>query len=505
MSKARRLNRVLVANRGEIAVRVIRACREEGIESVAVFSEADRHGLHVTLADYAVEIGPAAASDSYLNIDRLIDAAKEMEADAVHPGYGFLAERAEFAEAVANAGLIFVGPSASAIKAMGEKTEARRRMQESGVPVVPGTVEPIDDVDEGVRTAEEIGFPVLLKAVAGGGGKGMRRIDAPGDFKSGFEQAQSEAKKSFGNGAVYIEKFIDRPRHVEIQVMADSFGTTVHVGERECSVQRRHQKMIEEAPSPAVSAELRQTMGNAAIKAAQSVGYVGAGTVEFLLDPSGTFYFLEMNTRIQVEHPITEMVYGVDLVREQLRVAAGQKVSFVQADVIPRGHAIECRITSEDPYNGFLPRTGTVEHFEVPGGPGVRWDGGIGVGSEVGLHYDPLVGKLIVWGEDRQRAIERMLRAIDEFVLVGLPTSIPFHRSVMGEPSFVSGEYDIGYLEQHGDELLQVRQDDLDGAIITAVLAEHRSRRLPKSKASEDSPETGSNWTRIAREETLRW
>ncbi len=503
------MRRVLIANRGEIAIRIIRACREEGLQSVAVYSEADARSSHVAAADAAVEIGPAPAAESYLNIDRIIDAARTTGADAVHPGYGFLAERAEFADAVENAGLVFVGPPADAIRAMGEKTEARRRMSAGGVTVVPGTTAPVADADEAARTASDIGYPVLLKAVAGGGGKGMRRVDAEEEVRAAFQQASSEALKSFGNGDVYIERFVERPRHVEIQVLADGHGTTVHFGERECSVQRRHQKLIEEAPSPAVDEDLRERMGAAAVRAAAAVGYVGAGTVEFLLGPDGEFYFLEMNTRIQVEHPVTEMVYGVDLVRHQLRIAAGGRIDVADVSRHPSGHAIECRITSEDPFDGFLPHTGTVRYLKVPAGPGVRWDGGIATGENIGLFYDPLLAKLIVWGETRPAAIARMRRALDELVIVGIATSQPFHRRVMHHQPFLDGLYDIGYLEAHAKALLGDEESiaDMERIAVAVALAEHGRRHTAVTVRLHDEARDGaadSAWLRAARLDGLR-
>ena len=500
------MRRVLIANRGEIALRIVRACHEEGLQAVAVYSAVDGRSPHVAAADLAVEIGPAPAAESYLDIDRLLDAARSSGADAVHPGYGFLAERAEFAEAVGAAGLTFIGPPPAAIRAMGEKTEARRRMQESGVPVVPGTTEPIPSAEEAVAVAADVGYPVLLKAVAGGGGKGMRRVDSDEELRNGFRQASSEALKAFGSGAMYIERLIERPRHVEIQVLADGFST-IHLGERECSVQRRHQKLIEETPSPAVDAELRAQMGLTAVRAAESVGYVGAGTVEFLLESNGDFHFLEMNTRIQVEHPVTEMAYGVDLVREQLRIAAGEPLDTARLSHGPNGHAIECRITSEDPLNAFLPDTGTIHYLNIPTGPGVRWDGGIAVGNEIGLYYDPLLAKLITWGETRAAAIGRMRGALSELVLVGVATSQPFHRAVLEHEPFVTGKYDTGYLEEYGDTLFDEVGDsaELRRVAVAAALAEHRRRyaAIPVPGADAISAQ-GSAWLRAARREGLR-
>ncbi|GBD33075.1 MAG: acetyl-CoA carboxylase biotin carboxylase subunit [Gemmatimonadales bacterium] len=500
------MKRVLVANRGEIAVRIIRACREEGLQAVAVYSDADRHSLHVRMADEAVRLGPAPAAESYLHIERIIEAARRSGADAVHPGYGFLAERAEFAEAVEDAGLIFIGPPAAAIRAMGEKTEARRRMVAAGVPVVPGSTAVVAAAGEALEEARRIGFPILLKAAAGGGGKGMRRVNSEGELPAAFRQASSEAAKAFGDGSLYVEKLIEGPRHVEIQVFADRYGNTVHLGERECSIQRRHQKLIEESPSPAVNSELRARMGEAAVRAAQAVGYVNAGTVEFLLDREGRFYFLEMNTRIQVEHPVTELVYGVDLVREQLRVARGDRLSIPQG-LSPRGHAIECRITAEDPFQGFLPATGLIAFLSVPSGPGVRWDGGFEAGSEIGLFYDSLLAKLVVWGENRSAAIRRMARALEELVVVGVPTSQPFHLRVMRDPGFASGQYDIEYMETTGMELLRRRPADseLDLAAVAAALAEEAERVKPQPGAAGQGDRRESVWLRAARLEGVQW
>jgi acetyl-CoA carboxylase biotin carboxylase subunit len=500
------MNRVLVANRGEIALRIIRACHEEGIEAVAVYSEADRTAPHVKAADAAVEIGPAPARDSYLRVEGILDAARETAADAVHPGYGFLAERAHFADAVTGAGLQFIGPPASAIRMMGEKTEARRRMAEAGVPIVPGTTEALGDADAAVDAADGVGYPVLLKAAAGGGGKGMRVARTPAEVRKGFGQASSEALAAFGDGAVYIERFVERPRHVEIQILADAHGTVVHLGERECSVQRRHQKLIEETPSCAVDASMRQRMGEAAVRAAASVGYVSAGTVEFLVDQEGNYYFLEMNTRLQVEHPITELVYGVDIVREQLRIGRGERIDADAWSHEPTGHAIECRITAEDPFADFMPATGHVSYFHAPSGPGVRWDGGIETGSEVGLHYDSLLGKLIVHAETRERAILRMQRALDELIVVGVPTSQPFHARVMGEQTFRDGAYDIGYLERVGAAVRDRQLTDVAAVeiAVAAALAEDEDRAARVSVAAENGGGSESPWLLAARRAGLR-
>ena len=498
------IKRVLVANRGEIALRIIRACHEEGLEAVAVYSEADRLSPHVRAADLAVPIGPPAAAESYLDVGRLIAAAQSTACQAVHPGYGFLSERAPFAEAVAAASLEFVGPPAAAIRAMGDKTEARRRMQQAGVPIVPGTTRPLADHVQARPEAARLGYPVLLKASAGGGGKGMRLVREEAELEAGFEAAASEALKAFGAGEVYLEKYLERPRHIEIQILADSFGRVVALGERECSIQRRHQKLIEEAPSVAVTPALRRRMSDAATAAAGAVGYLGAGTIEFLLAPSGEFYFLEMNTRLQVEHPVTELVYGVDIVREQLRVAMGQPLRVHAGTLQPRGHAIECRITAEDPLNDFLPATGVVSYLRVPGGPGVRWDGGIEEGNEVTLYYDPLIAKLIVWGETRGVALERMRRALRELAIVGIPSSQTFHLRVMDDPEFQRGDIDVTYLERAGARLLV---SELPAtltrplAVMAALLAEQQRAAAPPPAPSAPQPVRPSAWLLAARRE----
>ena len=471
------IRKVLVANRGEIAVRIIRACRELGIESVAVYSEADATAPHVLLADEAYLIGPPPSAQSYLLVDKLLEVAKRSHCDAVHPGYGFLSERAHFAKAVEDAGLVFVGPTHEAIDAMGDKTSARRRMIDAGVPVVPGTSSPAKDAREASKQAKEIGYPVLLKAAAGGGGKGMRVVERADDLEKAFDSASSEAVKAFGDGSVYIEKYLNGPRHIEIQILADSFGNTVYLGERECSIQRRHQKMIEEAPSPVITPEIRKRMGEAAVAAAKAVNYRSAGTIECLFQ-DGDFYFLEMNTRIQVEHPVTELVTGIDLVQWQLRVANGEKLAFTQDDITINGHAIECRITSEDPMNNFLPSTGHISMLEAPTGPGVRWDSGIHEGSDVSLYYDPMLAKLIVFADDREAAVDRMKRALSELVIVGVETSVPFHLRVMEEPKFRRGDINIRYLEEHGEELTpKPNEDTARVAALAAALLEHQRRQ----------------------------
>ncbi len=500
------IKRVLVANRGEIALRIIRACHEEGLEAVAVYSDADRLSPHVRAADLALPLGPPAAAQSYLDIGKLIAAAQSAACQAVHPGYGFLSERAPFAEAVAAASLEFIGPPPAAIRAMGDKTEARRRMQQAGVPIVPGTTRSLADHVQARPDAARLGYPVLLKAAAGGGGKGMRLIREEAELEAGFEAAASEAVKAFGAGEVYLEKYLDRPRHVEIQILADSFGRVVALGERECSIQRRHQKLIEEAPSVAVTPALRRRMSDAATAAAGAVGYLGAGTIEFLLAPSGEFYFLEMNTRIQVEHPVTELVYGVDIVREQLRVAMGQPLRVHAGTLQPRGHAIECRITAEDPLNDFLPATGVVRYLRVPGGPGVRWDGGIEEGNEVTLYYDPLIAKLIVWGETRAVALERMRRALRELAIVGIPTSQTFHLRVMDDPEFQRGDIDVTYLERAGARLLVGEPPAAltrPLAVVAALLAEARGAATPPPTPTAGPLVRPSPWLLAARREAV--
>ena len=497
------MKRVLVANRGEIALRIVRACHEDGIEAVAVFSDADRTSPHVQAADRAIHIGPSPASESYLNVARLLEAAASSGADAIHPGYGFLAERATFADAVAEAGLTWIGPPADAIRAMGDKTEARRRMQLANVPVVPGAITPVADLKSARLVAEEIGFPLMVKASAGGGGRGMRVVRAPGELRAALETAASEAEKAFGDPRVYLEKYIERPRHIEIQVLADD-ARTVHLGERECSIQRRHQKLVEEAPSVAVTSELREWMGQAAIAAAEAVGYRGAGTVEFLLAPGGSFYFLEMNTRIQVEHPVTELVFGVDLVREQLRIAQGLPMAVPSTYLHPRGWSIECRITSEDPATGFLPSTGRITALRVPGGPGVRWDSGVDVGNEVTLYYDSLLAKLIVWAPNRAEAIARMGRALDELLIAGVATNQSFHRRLMADDAFREGQFDIQLLERRPDLLAASADGDLVADLAVAIAVAEDEAREGRAPAAADVVTQRSAWLDAARRDQVR-
>ena len=448
MSVPRRpIRKVLIANRGEIAVRVIRGCHEMGIATVAVYSEVDRRSLHVRMAMEAVCIGPAPSAESYLRADRILEVARETGADAIHPGYGFLSENAGFARAVKAAGLIWIGPPASAIDAMGSKTESRARMAAAGVPVVPGTKSALQSLEEAVQVAADVGYPVMLKAAAGGGGKGMRRVFSADELPGAFRAARSEAASSFGDDAVYIEKLILEPRHVEVQVLADAHGTVVHLFERDCSIQRRNQKVVEETPCPVLSPETREAMAQVACRAAEAVDYEGAGTVEFLYGADGSFYFLEMNTRLQVEHPITEMVTGIDLVKAQLRVASGEPLWFAQSDLEQRGHAIELRIYAEDPAQNWAPSPGPVPGYREPGGPWVRVDSAMYAGAEVPVHYDPMVAKLVVWGTDRADAIERSDRALREYRVRGIRTTIPFFRSLLRDPDFVSGHYSTAFLD----------------------------------------------------------
>ena len=442
--------KVLVANRGEIALRVIRACKEIGIQTVAVYSEADRESLHVRFADDDVCIGPAPARDSYLKIPRLIAAAEITGADAIHPGYGFLAENAEFAETCVASNIAFIGPTAEQIRVMGDKAAARAAMTKVGVPIVPGTPGPVEDVDEALGFAKEIGFPVIIKAAAGGGGKGMRVAKDADEFARSFQLARSEALSAFGNGDVYVEKYLTRPRHIEFQILGDKHGNVIHVGERDCSVQRRHQKLIEESPSPAVGPELRAKMGAAAVAGAKAIDYVGAGTIEMLLDEDGSYYFMEMNTRIQVEHPVTEMLYGVDLVKEQIRVAAGDRLSFLE---LPerRGHVIECRVNAEDPSRNFQPSPGRIDVFHPPGGPGVRLDTPAYAGYRVPPYYDSMIAKVICQGRDRAEALRRMELALESFIIEGVTTTMPFLARVMRNPKFRAGDVDTKFLERETD------------------------------------------------------
>jgi len=492
-----KIKKLLIANRGEIAVRVIRACREQGIATVAVFSDADREALHVQMADEAYAIGPAPAIESYLVIDRLVATARQAGADAVHPGYGFLAENARFAEACAAAGLTFVGPPPAAIRSMGDKTAARKIAREMKVPMVPGTLEAIQGDDEARRTAREIGYPVMLKAAMGGGGKGMRLVRQESELTEALRSARAEAGAAFGDASVYLERAVIEPRHVEIQVLADAHGTVLHLGERECSIQRRHQKLIEESPSPVVDEALRARMGVAACRVARAAGYVNAGTVEFLLDADRNFYFLEMNTRLQVEHPVTEMVTGIDLVREQLRVASGEPLGYTQQDVRRRGWAIECRINAEDPFAGWIPSPGTITGLRAATGPWVRDDSGAYQGYTVPRFYDTMIAKLIVWAEDRPAAIERMLRALAEYTVVGVRTTIPALQRIIAHPDFRAGRLSTAFLERVLPELKPHDGRLATIATIAAVLTEHeRARRAPAPASEGEAP---SRWRQAGR------
>jgi acetyl-CoA carboxylase, biotin carboxylase subunit len=503
--------RVLIANRGEIAVRIIRACREMGIESVVVFSDVDRKALHVRKADYAYPIGPATASDSYLNVEKILDVARRSQSDAIHPGYGFLSENANFARACADAGFKFIGPSPESMEMMGSKTRARQNMKRAGVPFVPGSEHGLD-IDEAERLAEQIGYPVMLKAAAGGGGKGMRMVSSPGDLRSAYENARSEAQRSFGDNEVYLEKFIVNPRHVEMQIFADEHGNTVYLGERECSVQRRHQKVMEESPSPIVDEAMRRRMGEIAVRVAKAANYYNAGTIEFLVDEQRNFYFLEMNTRLQVEHPITELVTGLDLVHLQLRVAAGEKLPFKQEDIKLRGHAMECRIYAEDPDNNFFPSPGKITRLISPSGPGIRRDSGMYEGWSVPIEYDPLLAKLISYGEDREQAINRLLRALYEYFVGGIKTNTSLFRRILKDPDFRAGKLDTGFL----DRLLSKPSNETDerrpvmAAIGAAIFAQMESKAaLPGTAATgtagngSSPPEPISNWRRTARAEAV--
>lgn len=500
------IRKILVANRGEIAVRVMRSCREMGIQSVAVFSEADRSAMHVRYADEACFIGPSPSSESYLNIDKIMDAALKSGADAIHPGYGFLSENAEFARRVAEAGLIFIGPSPEAILAMGDKLTARKIMMDAGVSVVPGTRDLIEEEEKLKETADAIGFPIMIKASAGGGGKGMRLVRSESELVSSYRRARSEAKSAFGNDVVYIEKYIESPHHIEFQVMADEHGNTVHLFERECSVQRRHQKVIEETPSPLMTPELRAKMGEQAVAAAQSVNYVGAGTVEFLVDNDHNFYFLEMNTRLQVEHPITERVTGVDLVKAQIMVANGEELPFKQEELTQTGHAIECRIYAEDPKNNFMPSPGLVKHITEPLGLGVRTDGYVYEGYEIPIYYDPMISKLIVWAQTRGEAIERMKRALYEYKISGVKNTIPFLKRIMEAEDFVSGNYDTHFIEKN-PEVMEIpsdcNQECEDMALFIAYLDYTEKMKKLVSEPTENGKDGSSPWKEFARRKSV--
>jgi acetyl-CoA carboxylase biotin carboxylase subunit len=486
--------RILIANRGEIALRVLRTAREMGIEVAAVYSDFDRRALHARLANVAVPLGGSTPAESYLAIDKLLAAARKSGSEAVHPGYGFLSENEDFAQAVLDAGLAWIGPPPEAIRAMGDKIESRKLVQAAGVPVVPGLIAALADPAEAAREAQRIGYPIALKASAGGGGKGIRVVREPGDLTSAFKAASSEALTSFGDGRVYIERYLDQPRHVEVQVLFDAHGTGVHLFERECSIQRRHQKLIEESPSVVIDADTRRRMGEVALRAAQAVGYVSAGTVEFLWS-KGEFFFLEMNTRLQVEHPVTEMITGIDLVREQLRIAAGEPLGYTQADVKSSGHAIEVRINAENPFQGFLPSTGTISNLRNPGGPWTRFDSAMYRGMEVGLAYDPMLAKLIVWGPDRAQAIARMVRAIQETNVGGVHTSLPAALQVLQHPEFRAGNFDTHFLEG-----LTIQSPEKYADLVAVGAAIHR-HRLAKRRALSPSASERTGWVARSRSE----
>ena len=503
------LKKILIANRGEIAVRILRACREMGIASVAIYSDVDRASLHVRMADEAYRVGPGPSRESYLAIENVLAAAKQSGCDAIHPGYGFLAENAAFARACADAGIIFIGPSAEAMGKLGSKTAARHLAREAGVPTVPGTLEAIESVEKAERIAIETGFPVALKAVAGGGGKGMRRVEREADLAAAWRDAASEALNAFGDARLYIEKFLPRPRHVEIQVLGDSRGAMVYLGERECSVQRRYQKVIEEAPSPIMTHELRAMMGQAAVKLAQAGGYTNAGTCEFLVDEARNFYFLEMNTRLQVEHPVTELVTSLDLVKLQIRIAAGEALPFVQHEIEMRGNAIECRIYAEDPDNQFFPSPGKIADCVAPSGPGIRWDGGVYPGWSVPSEYDPLLAKLIVWGADRREAIARLERALGEISFGGIRTNIEFLRRVVAERDFVQGDVHTRWLDEYLERVKVARSGsgesiEEDAAAIAAALwhcSHNGAANHATASANGAAPE--SRWKSEGRREQL--
>jgi acetyl-CoA carboxylase biotin carboxylase subunit len=495
------IQKVLIANRGEIAVRIMRSCREMGIKSIGVFSEADRTAMHVRYADEAYYIGKAASSESYLNQDKIFEVARAAGADAIHPGYGFLSENASFSDRCKKEGIEFIGPDSSAIDAMGDKITARKKMMAAGVPVVPGTTEPIADEQKAVETIMEIGLPVMIKASAGGGGKGMRLVKKEEDIKSAIRSARSEARDAFGNDSVYIEKYITSPHHIEFQILADKHGNAVHLFERECSVQRRHQKVVEETPSPLLNPEIREEMGQHAVRAAKAVNYHGAGTVEFVMGDDLNYYFLEMNTRLQVEHPITERVVGIDLVKEQINIANGEILSVKQEELTQKGHAIECRIYAEDPDNNFMPSPGLIKHIAQPYGLGVRVDGYAYEGYEIPMDYDPMISKLITWGKTRDEAVKRMSRALFEYKITGVKTSIKFLEKVMEHPEFVSGNYNTHFIDNNIQDL--VTGDDCDGdcedvAIITAFV--DYMRKIDAIQPKKNGGQVTNNWKAYGRQ-----
>ena len=505
MPESTNINKMLIANRGEIAVRIIRACRDLGIPTVAVYSDADRTALHVRYADEAVRIGEPTPGESYLRMDRIIEAARKTGADAVHPGYGFLAENADFAQQVQDEGLVWIGPPPAAIATMGDKQAARTTVTKHGVPLIPGTEAGMRDEDL-IGAAEQIGFPVLIKAVAGGGGKGMRKVFKRDEFAEALATARREAQSAFGNGDVFVEKLLVEARHIEFQILADMHGNTVHLGERECSIQRRHQKLVEEAPSTFVDHTLRERMGKMAIAAAESVGYVNAGTIECMVDKDRNYYFLEMNTRLQVEHPVTELVTGIDLAKEQIRIARGRPLSRTESVMQPRGHAIECRINAEDPYMNFMPSVGRITTLITPTGPGVRVDSGVYSGYEITPYYDSMISKLICWGEDRAEAMLRMRRALEEYTIMGLKHNIPFHLNLLNSFSFIAGRIDTNFVEERFN--MKTYEEDpteteVETAAIAATLVAHRNRQLAAQVVAPPKRDT-SNWKWVGRWERMQ-
>jgi acetyl-CoA carboxylase biotin carboxylase subunit len=500
--------KVLIANRGEIAVRIIRACKEMGIRTVAIFSDIDRKALHVRLADEAYPVGPAQAAQSYLNMDRIIEVAKQSGAEAIHPGYGFFAENYDFVKRIESEGLVFIGPPAEAVKLLGDKVAARKTMRSSGVPIVPGTEVEIGSDEQGESIAKEVGFPILIKAVGGGGGKGMRIVRDKKDLKSALRAASSEAKSAFADSRIYIEKYLEKPRHVEIQILVDKFGNAIHLGERECSIQRRHQKVIEESPSPVVDEKMRKAMGEAAVTAAKASGYVNAGTIEFLVDSDRNFYFLESNTRLQVEHPVTELVTGVDLAKEQLRIASGEKLSYRQEDIKWKGSAIECRIYAEDPENNFLPSTGEVHSYWEPAGPGIRVDSGLYEGAEVSLFYDPLISKLLTWGETRDEAIRRMRRALSEYRILGVANNISFHLAVMDNQRFQKGEIHTHFIDEEFEKAevaeTELGNEQRKAAAVFSALLDYQEKKNVKPVLSRTAKSNDSPWKIAGRKMGLR-
>ena len=502
----RKIRKILIANRGEIAVRIMRTCQEMGIRTVAIYSTADRLAPHVLMANEAYAVGPPPAAESYLNMERIIEIALQSGADAIHPGYGFLAENATFARLVHEAGLIFIGPLPETIEAMGSKTESRRLMQEAGVPIVPGTWQALDDSQQAREIVDQIGgYPVMLKAAAGGGGKGMRIVRSDAELERALSAARNEARKAFGDDTVYLEKYVENPKHIEIQIIADQHGNVLHLWERDCSVQRRHQKVVEESPSAILTPEVREKMGQTAVQAARACHYIGAGTVEFLVDEQLNFYFLEMNTRLQVEHPVTEMVLGIDLVRLQIEIAEGKPLPFHQREIRARGHAIECRIYAEDPYANFAPSTGKLTFLQPPEGPWVRVDSGVAAHSEISVYYDPMIAKLIVWGENRHQAIQRMQRALQEYQISGVETTIPFCQMVMQHTEFQSGKYTTAFVESHWEGMTRTAEPSAEHLAIAAVIRYyHKTIDRQIMTPSEDGQQVaGDSWWKIIGRKTM--